>query len=105
MLSVVDTKPLFISQPSHISPGGCGTLTNPASMDSFLQSRATPASSGSNRDIFYCENYFDMDDILSQSNRVAVTFNRTIPKLGFLDPGAEDDDLVKGTKLGMFYDA
>lgn len=42
-----------------------------------------------------------MDDILSQSTRVAVTFNRTIPKLGFLDPGAEDDNLVKGTKLEL----
>lgn len=53
--------------------------------------------------VFYCENYFDIDDILSQSNRVAVCFNKTIPKLGFLDPGAEDDTMVKGTKLGNCF--
>lgn len=71
-----------------------------ASTSSYDPSASVPPPTDRSNDIFYCENYFDMDDILAQSNRISVSFQRTIPKLGFLDPGAEDDKLLKGTKLG-----
>ena len=75
------------------------TASSSTASNSFMPSSST-ANNTSNRDIFYCENYFDLKDILSQSNRLSVSFQRAIPKLGFLDPGAEDDRLLKGTKLG-----
>lgn len=57
-------------------------------------------------DIFYCENYFDLDDIISQTLPVNVRFLRTIPNLGFLDPQSNQGDdqqaIIKGTKLGLF---
>ena len=75
------------------------------SHNNTVSSLSRPSTSNNNnRDIFYCENYLDLNDILTQSNRVSVTFQRTIPKLGFLDSGAEvGDKLVKGTKLGISY--
>lgn len=65
------------------------------------------------RDIFYCSNYFDLNDILSQTIRLSVKFQRTIPKLGYLDPSQQhhqeessDDnmtshDIAIGTKLEL----
>lgn len=57
------------------------------------------------KDIFYCENYFDLDDIISQTLSINVRFLRTIPNLGFLDPQSNQGDdqqaIIKGTKLGL----
>lgn len=55
-------------------------------------------------DIFYGENYFDLNDILAQSQRMSVKFVRKIPMLSFLDPGqhADEPDMLAGTKLGNF---
>ncbi|KAF7487896.1 hypothetical protein SSS_06012 [Sarcoptes scabiei] len=82
---------------------------------------SSSATSQRTKDIFYCKNYFDFDDILAQTVRLPVKFQRTIPNLGFLDPSFanlhdEGDDenqqesssstkktpaITKGTKLEL----
>lgn len=81
---------------------------NNSNNNSLLNNNATinTATSDSSRtkDIFYGENYFDLDDILAQNQRINVKFLRTIPQLGFLDPslGSDEADIEKGSKLGEF---
>lgn len=102
-MSFEDTDVTVDPSSSSYSHEHSSSFPNSASTSSAAFNHTTDitASSSTNRDIFYCENYFDLNDILSQSNRVSVNFLRTIPNLGFLDPGAEDDKLMKGTKLGL----
>lgn len=84
------------------------TMTSSKSM-----SLLSDQSSSRVRDIFYCSNYFDLNDILSQTIRLSVKFQRTIPKLGYLDPSQQQQhqedctsdlinhEIVIGTKLEL----
>lgn len=49
----------------------------------------------------YPHNYFCIQDIMSLAQRVQCTFLVDLPKLGFLDPAGESDNIAKGTKLEL----
>ena len=44
--------------------------------------------------------YYDIDQILQEDERVPCTFNTDAMNLGYLDPGHMDDDLEAGCKVG-----
>jgi len=72
---------------------------NHVATNSSLESQ--PTSSSTTTTTNYCDKYFDVKDILSLSQRVSTTFLQTMPNLGFLDPSADCEDIVKGTKLEL----
>ena len=51
----------------------------------------------------YNPDYFSLHDILAEQERIPVTTNEDLPKLGFLDPStsALNGTLNKGTKLEL----
>ena len=49
----------------------------------------------------YQPNYFSLEDILATQERVPVITETDLKNLGFLDQGADNVDLVKGTKLEL----
>ena len=51
----------------------------------------------------YCPNYFSIEDILATQERVPVEVETDLKNLGFLDQGADNMDLARGTKLELPY--
>ncbi|KAL0107810.1 hypothetical protein PUN28_014826 [Cardiocondyla obscurior] len=47
----------------------------------------------------YTPDYFSLTDILCTEERMSCTVEVTLPRLGFLDPSSESEDLKQGTKL------
>ena len=51
----------------------------------------------------YCPNYFSIEDILATQERVPCEVETDLKNLGFLDPGSDNQDLARGTKLELPY--
>ena len=49
----------------------------------------------------YCPNYFSIEDILATQERVPIETESELKNLGFLDQGADNVDLARGTKLEL----
>ncbi|XP_054155846.1 DNA replication complex GINS protein PSF3-like [Oppia nitens] len=50
----------------------------------------------------YCDDYFDIDDIVANSQRVLCTFQKTIGGIGpLVDPNSDQSDIDAGTKLEL----
>jgi len=49
----------------------------------------------------YCPNYFSIEDILATQERVPCQVDSDLKNLGFLDPGSDNQDLARGTKLEL----
>jgi len=45
--------------------------------------------------------YYDVDCILADEERVPTTFRETAFQLGYLDPGSTDDDILRDTKVDL----
>lgn len=101
----LDPQSSSLFEDSGVDGGSFSRHSNYHSSSANTLNQTTTSGSTNIKDIFYCENYFDLNDILAQSQRVSVKFQRDIPKLGFIDPASssqEDLDIKKGTKLGLF---
>jgi len=51
----------------------------------------------------YCPNYFSIEDILATQERVPCEVETDLKNLGFMDPGSDNPDLARGTKLELPY--
>ena len=51
----------------------------------------------------YTPGYFSLQDILATQERVPCYVEKDLKDIGFLDPGSDNVDLVKGTKLELPY--
>merc|ERR1719309_1830519 len=51
----------------------------------------------------YYPDYFSIEDILATQERVPVEVTEDLPDVGFLDPGADNKDLMRGTRLELPY--
>ena len=51
----------------------------------------------------YSPGYFSLQDILATQERVPCHVEKDLKDIGFLDPGSENVDLPKGTKLELPY--
>ena len=51
----------------------------------------------------YTPGYFSLQDILATQERVPCLVEKDLKDIGFLDPGSENVDLAKGTKLELPY--
>jgi len=49
----------------------------------------------------YYPNYFSLEDIMASEERIPVEVREDLPDLGFLDPGADNKELKRGTKLEL----
>jgi len=49
----------------------------------------------------YYPNYFSLEDILASEERIPVEVKEDLADLGFLDPGADNKELKRGTKLEL----
>lgn len=98
-----DIQSMSFEEEESTTAVASSSTNNPSSSHNNNTLSGINSNQSSKGDIFYCENYFDVNDILAQSNRIPITFQRTIPKIGFLDPGNDEDKILKGTKLGTFY--
>lgn len=49
----------------------------------------------------YTPDYFSIEDILATQERLPVEVTEDLPDIGFLDPGSENNDLKKGTKMEL----
>jgi len=47
------------------------------------------------------DDYFDIDDILTSQERVVCIFNTPIMNMGYLDPGAESENIQAGAKVEL----
>lgn len=47
------------------------------------------------------DSYFSIDDILTTQERLPCKFEVDVPRLGFLDPGADSENLASGTKMEL----
>jgi len=45
------------------------------------------------------EDYYDLDNILSEEEKIPVSFLYPAWQLGFLDPGSGEEDLKRGAKV------
>ena len=51
----------------------------------------------------YTPGYFSLQDILATQERVPCYVEKDLKDIGFLDPGSDNVDLAKGTKLELPY--
>ncbi|XP_015109813.1 DNA replication complex GINS protein PSF3 [Diachasma alloeum] len=49
----------------------------------------------------YTPNYFSISDIIATEERISCQLEVPLPRLGFLDPSSNSDDLKVGTKLEL----
>ncbi len=71
------------------------------SISGELESSIGRTNTSTERTTNYCDNYFEITDILSLSQKVSTIFLQSMPKLGFLDPSADCEDITKDTKLEL----
>lgn len=97
-----DDEPSISSNTFNDSGVGGASFSRSSNLLSTINTFNQSSTGNTIKDVFYCENYFDLNDILSQSQRVSVKFQRDIPNLGFIDSSSTDDDtnIKKGTKSG-----
>merc|ERR1712098_248615 len=49
----------------------------------------------------FCPNYFSIEDILATQERVPCQVESDLKNLGFLDPGSDNPDLARGSKMEL----
>lgn len=46
--------------------------------------------------------YLSIEEVLSEEDRLAVTFRVDVDKLGHLDPTSHQENLAKGSRIGNY---
>lgn len=80
------------------------TMQNDTSLlntTSGTQNDTTISSRPVGKSIKVASNYFDIDDILSMSERVPCRIEQDLVKMGYLDQSTDDEHLARGTKLEL----
>ncbi|RDD43073.1 DNA replication complex GINS protein PSF3 [Trichoplax sp. H2] len=49
------------------------------------------------------DNYFDLDDIIVCQEKVTCTFQSTVHRLGYIDPGSNKEDIQENAKMELPY--
>lgn len=91
-------RPIMNSRDNH---SVSGEMSSSVGTDNNTPDISETRNASKNSSNNYCDNYFDIKDILSLSQRVSATFLDCMPRLGFLDPSAECEDISSGTKLEL----